>query len=197
MPERVRRRRHRAVPRAPRRRTKFNYLVGRAGSSSVASCRSPRCSSTSYDRLKTVTRGYGSFDYEMLDYRETDIVKVDILVNSRARRRPLAARPPRIQGARRAALHYCDRLARTRSRASSSRSRSRGRHRREDHHRGQTISAYRKDVTAKCYGGDISRKRKLHREAEARARRSMKMVGNVADPSVGLRGRPQDGDEDE
>ena len=57
-----------------------------------------------YDRLKSLTQGYGSFDYEMLDYRETDLVKIDILVNARAGRCPVATGPPG-QGARaRAAL---------------------------------------------------------------------------------------------
>ena len=56
------------------------------------------------DRLKSVTQGYGSFDYEMLDYRATDLVKVDILVNGETGRRSRPARPPRQGAAARAAL---------------------------------------------------------------------------------------------
>ena len=130
-----------------------------------------------YDRLKSVTQGYGSFDYDILDYRESDLVKVDILVNgervdalsqlvdrSRARERGLNAcerlkeEIPRqmfkiaIQAAIGATI-----IART------------------------NISALRKDVTAKCYGGDISRKRKLLEKQNAGNKR-MKTVGNVEIP---------------
>jgi GTP-binding protein LepA len=64
-----------------------------------------------YDRLKSVTQGYGSFDYEMLDYRPTDLVKVDILVNGE----PVDALAQLVhrEKARARALHYCERLAET------------------------------------------------------------------------------------
>ncbi|MDH3254540.1 MAG: translation elongation factor 4, partial [Acidobacteriota bacterium] len=64
-----------------------------------------------YDRLKSVTQGYGSFDYEVLDYRPTDLVKVDILVNDE----PVDALAQLVHRdkARMRALHYCDRLAET------------------------------------------------------------------------------------
>ncbi len=64
-----------------------------------------------YDRLKSVTQGYGSSDYEMLDYRDTDLVKVDILVNSE----PVDALAQLVHRdkARPRALHYCERLADT------------------------------------------------------------------------------------
>ncbi len=130
-----------------------------------------------YDRLKTVTQGYGSFDYEMLDYRETDLVKVDILVNHE----PVDALSQLTHAdlARRRALHYCERLAETIPRqqfkipiqgAIGGKIIARA-----------TINAYRKDVTAKCYGGDITRKRKLIEKQKAGKKR-MKMVGSVEIP---------------
>jgi GTP-binding protein LepA len=130
-----------------------------------------------YDRLKTVTQGYGSFDYEMLDYRQTDVVKVDILVNGE-KVDPLSQLVHRDK-ARARALHYCDRLKDTIPRqqykiaiqgAIGGNVIAR-----------ETINAYRKDVTAKCYGGDISRKRKLL-EKQRKGKKRMKMVGNVEIP---------------
>ena len=64
-----------------------------------------------YDRLKSVTQGYGSFDYEMLDYRPTDLVKVDILVNAEAV--DALAQLVHTEKARARAFHYCERLADT------------------------------------------------------------------------------------
>ena len=132
-----------------------------------------------YDRLKSVTQGYGSFDYEMLDYRDTDLVKVDILVNSE----PVDALAQLVHRdkARPRALHYCERLADTIPR-----------HQYKIAIQGAiggqviartTINAYRKDVTAKCYGGDISRKRKLL-EKQKKGKKRMKMVGNVEIPQT-------------
>ena len=130
-----------------------------------------------YDRLKSVTQGYGSFDYEMLDYRDTDLVKVDILVNGE----PVDALAQLVHRdkARLRALHYCDRLAETipRQQFKIAIQGAIG---------GQiiartTINAYRKDVTAKCYGGDITRKRKLL-EKQKKGKKRMKMVGSVEIP---------------
>jgi GTP-binding protein LepA len=130
-----------------------------------------------YDRLKSVTQGYGSFDYEMLDYRETDLVKVDILVNGE----PVDALSQLVHSdkARPRALHYCERLADTipKQQFKIAIQGAIG---------GQiiartTINAFRKDVTAKCYGGDITRKRKLL-EKQKKGKKRMKLVGNVEIP---------------
>jgi GTP-binding protein LepA len=130
-----------------------------------------------YDRLKTITQGYGSFDYEILDYRETDLVKVDILVNGE--KVDALSQLVHREKARPRALHYCERLAETIPRQNfkiaiqgaiggNVIARS-------------TINAFRKDVTAKCYGGDISRKRKLL-EKQKEGKKRMKMVGSVEIP---------------
>jgi GTP-binding protein LepA len=130
-----------------------------------------------YDRLKTVTQGYGSFDYDITDYRESDLVKVDILVNGD--KVDALSQLVHREKARQRALHYCERLAETIHRQNfkiaiqgaiggNVIARS-------------TINAYRKDVTAKCYGGDISRKRKLL-EKQKEGKKRMKMVGAVEIP---------------
>src|SRR4026208_2081804 len=115
-----------------------------------------------YDRLKSITQGYGSFDYELLDYRLGDMVKVDILVNG-GKGDALSQLVHR-EFARPRALRYCERLAKKipRQQFKIAIQGAIG---------GQiiartTINPFRKDVTAKCYGGDISRKRKLLEEQD-------------------------------
>ncbi len=130
-----------------------------------------------YDKLKTVTQGYGSFDYEMLDYRPTALVKVDILVNGE----PVDTLAQLVHEvkARQRALRYCEKLAETIPRqqfkiaiqgAIGGKVIAR-----------TTINAYRKDVTAKCYGGDVTRKRKLL-EKQKEGKKRMKVVGAVEIP---------------
>ena len=130
-----------------------------------------------YDRLKTITQGYGSFDYDLTDYRQTDLVKVDILVNGD--KVDALSQLVHREKARQRALHYCERLAETIPRqnfkiaiqgAIGGNIIARA-----------TINAFRKDVTAKCYGGDISRKRKLL-EKQKEGKKRMKMVGSVEIP---------------
>lgn len=130
-----------------------------------------------YDRLKSITKGYGSYDYELKDYKETDLVKLDILIN----------------GERVDALSQLVHKDRAVERAKRVCEKLRGEIPRQMFKIAvqgavggniiarKTISAFRKDVTAKCYGGDVTRKRKLL-EKQKKGKKRMKMVGQVMIP---------------
>lgn len=130
-----------------------------------------------YDRLKTITQGYGSFDYELLDYRPTDLAKVDIVVNGE--KVDALAMLVHRDKARVRALHACKQLARTipKQNFKIAIQGAIGR----DIIARRTINAHRKDVTAKCYGGDITRKRKLL-EKQKEGKKRARAFGNVEVP---------------
>jgi len=130
-----------------------------------------------YDRLKTVSKGYASFDYHPLGMRASKLVKVDILLNSQ----PVDALSALLHAdnAYNIGKKMCEKLRKLIPRqqfdipiqaAIGAKIISR-----------ETIKALRKDVTAKCYGGDISRKRKLL-EKQKKGKKRMRQVGNVEIP---------------
>ncbi len=130
-----------------------------------------------YDRFKTLTQGYGSFDYELIDYREGNLILLDILVNGE--KVDALSQILNRDHARARALQACERLKGEIPRQAF-RVAIQGAIGGEIIAR-TTISPYRKDVTAKCYGGDITRKRKLLEKQKAGKKR-MKMIGSVTIP---------------
>ena len=130
-----------------------------------------------YDKLKSFSRGYASFDYEVIGYRPTQLVKVDILLNSK----PVDAlsflsfKDNSTERARKVCERLKDEISRQQFKVAIQGAIGGQIIARE------TVSAVRKDVLAKCYGGDITRKRKLL-EKQKEGKKRMKMFGDVELP---------------
>jgi len=132
-----------------------------------------------YDRLKSVSRGYASLDYDIIDYRPVDLVRLDIMINGKPvdALAQLVFRGQAEARARQICRRLRDEIPRHQFKIPIQGSVNGNIIARE------TISALRKDVTSKCYGGDISRKRKLL-EKQKEGKKRMRIAGNVELPQT-------------
>ena len=130
-----------------------------------------------YDKLKSFSRGYASFDYELTDYRATDLVKVDILINGKPvdAMAALCFRPSAVARAKTVCERLKGEIARQQFKIAIQGAIGGQIIARE------TVNPVRKDVLAKCYGGDVTRKRKLLEKQKAGKKR-MFLAGEVELP---------------
>ena len=130
-----------------------------------------------YDKLKSFSRGYASFDYELTDYRPTDLVKVDILINGKPvdAMAALCFRPSAVARAKTVCERLKGEIARQQFKIAIQGAIGGQIIARE------TVNPVRKDVLAKCYGGDVTRKRKLLEKQKAGKKR-MFLAGEVELP---------------